>query len=113
VPQAERFEVLDVDRVTGCNRLKDLLFFSGSYAKTILTNAIGIVIPDFEGPATGHSNLMSLTSFGAEDEHLRQGCQHIDEYEYKDEDESRHVTGGSQEYEYADVDVDIHFTLAG
>jgi len=56
---------------------------------------------------------MSLTSFGAEDEHLRQGCQHIDEYEYKDEDESRHVTGGSQEYEYADVDVDIHFTLAG
>jgi hypothetical protein len=110
VPQAERFEVLDVDRVTGCNRLEDMLFFSGPYAKIILTDAIGIVMPDFEGPATGHPNPMSPTSFGVDDEHLRRGRQH--EYEYENEDENRHVAGGSHEYGYADVDVDIDFTLS-
>ncbi|MFT4965070.1 MAG: hypothetical protein ACI9PP_002361 [Halobacteriales archaeon] len=110
VPQAERFEVLDIDRVTGRNRLEDLLFFSGPYAKTILTDAIGIVMPEFEGPATGHSNPMSPTSFGVDDEQLRQGRQHEDEYE--DEDENRHVVGGSHEYGYADIDVDIDFTLS-
>lgn len=56
VPQADRFEVLDVDHVSGNNRLEDLLFFSGEYAWTLLADTIGIATPHLEGPATGHPN---------------------------------------------------------
>ncbi|WP_254824922.1 hypothetical protein [Haloglomus halophilum] len=82
VPQAERFEVLDVDRVTGRNRLGDLLFFSGPYAQTILTDAIGIAMPEFEGPATGHPNPMSPTSFGVDEIDDQHESRHEYDQEY-------------------------------
>jgi hypothetical protein len=103
-PQAERFEVLDVDRVTGDDRLEDLLFFSGPYAKDLLTDAIGIAMPEFEGPATGHPNPMSPTSFGVDDDNLRRDH----DYETINEDDNRE----SGEYRYTDVDVEIDFTLS-
>ena len=98
VPQAERFEVLDVDGVTGRNRLEDLLFFSGPYTKTILTDAIGIAMPELEGPATGHPNPMSPTSFGVDDEHLHRA------HDPDNENEGRHEHG------YTNIDID--FTLS-
>ncbi|QLC35673.1 hypothetical protein EFA46_015550 (plasmid) [Halarchaeum sp. CBA1220] len=94
VPQAERFAVLDVNRVTGRTRLEDLLFFSGPYTKTILTDAIGIAMPEFEGPATGHPNPMSPTSFGVDDDH---------------HDLDRE---GEHKYGYADVDIDVDLDFA-
>jgi len=93
VSQAERFAVLDVDHVTGRTRLEDLLFFSGPYAITILTDAIGIAMPELEGPATGHPNPMSPTSFGVDDDHHEPGRE------------------GEPKYGYADVDIDVDIDL--
>jgi hypothetical protein len=106
-PQAERFEVLDVDRISGRNRLEDLLFFSGPYAKTILTDAIGIAMPEFEGPATGHPYPMSPSSFGVDDHQQR-------EHENATKNDPGRDGDRNPRYGYADidVDVDIDFTIS-
>ncbi|WP_251344531.1 hypothetical protein [Haloplanus halophilus] len=96
VPQAERFEVLDVDHVTGRTRLDDLLFFSGPYAMTMLTDAIGISMPELEGPATGHPSPTSPTSFGVDDDHRDHGREVEPDYGYAD----------------IDIDVDLDFALS-
>ena len=106
VPQAERFEVLGVDRISGRNRLEDLLFFSGPYAKTILTDAVGIAMPEFEGPATGHPYPMSPSSFGVDDDHQQRGHENVTE------DDSNRDSESKPRYGYADIDIDIDFRIS-
>lgn len=108
-PQADRFDVLDVDRISGRTRLEDLLFFSGPYAKTILTDAIGIAMPEFEGPATGHPYPMSPSSFGVDDDHSQRAHENVTDDDPDgagDRNENRRPR-----YGFADTDIDIDEAL--
>ncbi|MFC7230007.1 hypothetical protein N0B31_21655 (plasmid) [Salinirubellus salinus] len=115
-PQADRFEVLDVDRISDRTRLEDLLFFSGPYAKTILTDAIGIAMPEFEGPATGHPYPMSPSSFGVDDDHLQRAQENVTDDDPDGAGDRNENENRRPRYGFADMDIDealdIDFTIS-